>query len=78
MPAIGFADPVAGCSRNGPQVSSLMSARLHRAAFLPARIARHLTHDLMTLHVLSHSLLVRSFALPSGLSGPGSSYYDLC
>jgi len=44
----------------------------------PPGLPRHLTHDLVVLHVLSHSLSFGPSLSPSGLSSPGSNYYDLC
>lgn len=44
----------------------------------PPGSLRHLTHDLVALHVLGYSLSFGPSLLPCGLSGPGSNYYDLC
>jgi len=44
----------------------------------PPGLLRHLTHDLVALHVLSHSLSFSPSLLPYGLISPGVSYYDLC
>ena len=44
----------------------------------PPGSLRHLTHDLVALHVLGYSLSFGPSLLPCGLSGPGSNCYDLC
>ena len=44
----------------------------------PPGLPRHLTHDIVALHVLAHSLSFSPSLSPYGLIGPGFNYYDLC
>jgi len=44
----------------------------------PPGSLRHLTHDLMALHVFGYSLSFGPSLSPSGLIGPGYNYYGLC